>query len=462
MNLHTKLVERETAGRPIRVGLIGAGKFGSMFLTQAIRTPGIHVAAIIDLRPAVVRENILSLGWTGERVSAGSIDEAIRTGGTWVGEDVDKMIGHGAIDLVIECTGHPIAAVAHCLKAFAAGKPVVNVTVEADALCGPLLARRAREAGVIYSLAYGDQPSMACELVDWARTSGFRVVAAGRGHKWHPDYRFSTPETVWKHWGLGNVDETSAKAGGLNPKMFNAFLDGSKPAIECTALANATGLHAPRDGLAYPAGGIDEIATLMRPREEGGVLEAKGLVETISSVHLDGTEIPYNIRPGVFVAFELESDYAQQCLREYSIVTDPSGRYMSLYRRWHMIGLELGVSVASVMLRGEATGAPRTFNADAIATAKRDMQPGEMLDGEGGFTVYGKLMPADQSLDGEHLPLGLAHGIRLIRPVRRDQPLRWADVEPDVSIPAYAVRREMEQIERAAKATGTERESVPA
>lgn len=445
MNLHAKLLERAEQGRPIRVGLIGAGKFGSMFLAQAVRTPGIHVTAIIDLRPGVTREHLVLLGWPLERTAASSIDDAVRSGGTFVGDDALAMIAHDGVELVIECTGHPIVAVDHCLKSFAAGKPVVNVTVEADALCGPLLARRAAEAGVLYSLAYGDQPAMACELVDWARTCGLTVIAAGRGHKWHPDYRSSTPDTVWDHWGLG-VNRESAAAGGLNPKMFNAFLDGSKPSIECAALANATGLQAPVDGLAYPPGGIDDIATLMRPRAEGGVLEAKGLVETISSIRADGTEIPYNIRPGVWVCVEAESDYAQRSMREYRIVTDPSGRYMSMYRRWHLVGIEVGVSVASIALRGETTGAPRGFNADVVATPKRDLVAGEMLDGEGGYTVFGKLMPAAASLAGGHLPLALAQGIKLVRDVPRDQPLRWSDVVADESVTAYGFRREMERL----------------
>jgi len=319
----------------------------------------------------------------------------------------------------------------------------VNVTVEADALCGPLLARKAAEAGVVYSLAFGDQPALICDLVDWARTAGFGVVAAGRGHKWLPHFAQSTPETVWGHYGL---TPEQAKIGGLNAKMFNSFLDGSKPAIECTAVCNATGLSAPPDGLTYPPASIDQIPNVCRPIDEGGVLHGKGQVEVISSVERDGRRIDYDIRFGVFFVFEGDTEYLRNCFREYMVRTDESGRYACLYKRWHLIGLEVGVSVASVGLRGEATGAAIGFNADAVATAKRDLKAGETLDGEGGHTVWGKLLPAPASLAAGALPLGLAHGVRLLRPARQGDVLRWSDVAIDETLTAYRARREMEDV----------------
>jgi predicted homoserine dehydrogenase-like protein len=347
------------------------------------------------------------------------------------------------VDVVVECTGHPIAAVEHCLEAFANRKHVVNVTVEADAFCGALLARRAAEAGVIYSLAFGDQPALICDLVDWARTCGFPVVAAGRGHKWLPHYSQSTPDTVWDHWGL---TREQAARGGLNPKMFNSFLDGSKPAIESTAVANATGLCAPSDGLLYPPASIADIPYVTRPRSEGGVLEKKGMVEVISSLEADGREIPYEIRMGVWVTVEAETDYIKHCFEEYKAHTDPSGRYFTLYKRWHLIGLEVGMSVASVALRGEATGVATGWHADVVATAKRDLQPGEMLDGEGGYTVWGKLLPASTSLAMGGVPLGLAHDVKVIRPVKQGQSLSWADVAMDTSTHAWRTRKAMEEM----------------
>jgi predicted homoserine dehydrogenase-like protein len=443
MNLYAKLVARQSAGRPIRVALIGAGKFGSMYLAQVPKTPGLHLVAIADLSPANAKTNLDRVGWNAGQYSASSLDDAIARQTTFVTEDWQAVVQDPRIEVVVECTGHPIAAVEHCLKAFSHGKHVVNVTVEADAFCGPLLAKRAQEAGVVYSLAYGDQPALVCDLVDWARAAGFNVVSAGRGHKWLPHFAQSTPETVWGHYGL---TPEQARIGGLNPKMFNSFLDGSKPAIECTAICNATGLVAPPDGLSYPPASVDDIPFVCRPIEEGGVLHQKGQVEVVSSLEKDGRVIPYDIRFGVFVVFEGDTQYIQNCFKEYMVRTDPSGRYACLYKRWHLIGLEVGISVASVALRGEPTGAAIGMNADVIATAKRDLKAGEMLDGEGGYTVHGKLLPAKKSMAMGGLPLGLAHELKLVRNVPAGQSLTWADVQVDESLIAYKVRKEMEQM----------------
>lgn len=441
MSLHRKLQELAANHQSIKVGLIGAGKFGSMYLSQIPNTPGVHLVGIADLSPVNAKKNLARVGWRDEQSNASSLDEAIKTGQTHISDNWEALVSHPAIDVIVECTGHPIAAVDHCLLAFKYGKHVVNVTVEADAFCGPLLALKAAEAGVVYSLAFGDQPALICDLVDWARTCGFPVVAAGRGHKWLPHFCESTPETVWGNYGL---TPEQAERGGLNPKMFNSFLDGSKPSIESTAVANATGLDVPSNGLLYPPASVEDIPYVTRPINEGGVLEKKGMVEVISSLEANGRKIPYDIRMGVWVTVEAETDYIKNCFEEYNAHTDPSGRYFTLYKRWHLIGLEVGMSVASVALRQEATGVAHCWNADVVATAKRDLKPGEILDGEGGYTVWGKLLPAQKSLAMGGLPLGLAHDIKVIRPVQKGQSLCWDDVAVDTSTHAYKIRQELE------------------
>ena len=441
MSLHHQLLQRQQEGRPIRVGLIGAGKFGSMYLSQIPRTPGVHLLGSADLSPSRAQENLRAVGWPEGSTQARTLDQALREGNTCVSDDWRALVEHPALDVLVECTGSPPHAVDHILHAFAHGKHVVNVTVEADAFCGPLLAQRAAAAGVVYSLAFGDQPALICDLVDWARTCGFPVVAAGRGHKWLPHFSASTPETVWGYYGLS---PEQAARGGLNPKMFNSFLDGSKPSIESAAVANATGLGVPSNGLLYPPASIADIPYVTRPREEGGVLERKGMVEVISSLETDGRVIPYDIRMGVWVTVEGETEYIRNCFEEYNAHTDPSGRYFSLDKRWHLIGLEVGLSVASVALRGEATGVARQWVADVVATAKRDLKAGEILDGEGGYTVWGKLLPAAKSLSIRGLPLGLAHQIKLKRPVSMGQCLSWDDVEIDPQLRAVQIRRELE------------------
>ncbi len=441
MSLYKQLQARAAEGRPIRLGVIGAGKFGTMFLAQAPRLPGVHVVGVADLSPERAKANLALAGWSAESCGAGSLDAAFQSGATHVGDSADALFADPRVEIVLECTGDPIVAVGHHLGAFAAGKHVISATVEADAVCGAALARRAERAGVIYSMAYGDQPAMVCELVDWARTCGFEVAAAGRGHKWKPEYRFSTPETVWDHWGL--TAEQAAR-GRLNPKMFNSFLDGTKPAIESAAIANACGLDVPEAGLAYPSGSIDDLPTLMRPRSEGGVLEGPGMVEVINSLDAEGREIGYDIRMGVWVVIKAVTDYQKNCFEEYKTTRDPSGRYVAAYKRWHLIGLELGISVANVGLRGEATGVAGDFRADVVAVSKRDLTAGEILDGEGGQTVAGQLRPARVSVPMRALPLGLTGGIRVTRAVERDTVLTYDDVALDEGTPAVRLRREVE------------------
>ncbi|HUN51872.1 MAG TPA: Gfo/Idh/MocA family oxidoreductase [Candidatus Sulfotelmatobacter sp.] len=441
MNLHRLLLARETAGRPLRVGLIGAGKFGSMFLAQAQRTAGLHLLGVADLAPARARESLARVGWPTGRIEARSLGEAVDRGTTWVGEDAQALIAHPALEVVIDATGNPPAGIAHALAAIAHGKHIVMVNVEADVLAGPLLAQKAAAAGVVYSLAYGDQPALIAEQVDWARTAGFEVAAAGKGTKYLPAYHASTPDTVWAHYGL---TPEAARQGGMNPQMFNSFLDGTKSAIEMAAVANATGLTPAADGLGFPPCGVDDLPRVLKPAAEGGRLAHKGQVEVVSSLERDGRPVFRDLRWGVYVVFEAPSDYVSRCFAEYGLVSDPSGRYAALYKPFHLIGLELGISVASAGLRREPTGAPTGFRGDAVAVAKRDLTSGEMLDGEGGFTVWGRLMPATASLAVGALPIGLAHHVRLRQPVKAGQTVRWADVTVDEASEAVRIRREME------------------
>ena len=436
------LAAREAEKRPVRVVLVGAGKFGSMYLSQAQRTPGIHVMAVADLAPDRARASLARVGWLPERYGARSLDEAARTGTTCVTDDAMAAIAHAATEVVIDATGHPAAGISHALACCRHGKHIVMVNVEADTLAGPLLARRAAEAGIVYSLAYGDQPALICELVDWARAAGFTVVAAGKGTKYLPAYHASTPKTVWGHYGFS--EETVAK-GDFNAQMFNSFLDGTKSGIEMAAVANATGLAPAPDGLAFPPCGVDDLPRVLKPRSAGGALHHAGQVEVISSLERDGRPVFRDLRWGVYVTFAAEHEYVRRCFHEYGIVTDASGEYASMYKPSHLIGLELGISVASAALRREATGAATGWRGDCVATAKRALGAGEFLDGEGGYTVWGKLMPAADSARKRALPIGLAHKVKLKRDLAEGATVSWDDVEFDASAEAVKVRREMER-----------------
>jgi predicted homoserine dehydrogenase-like protein len=267
------------------------------------------------------------------------------------------------------------------------------------------------------------------------------VVSAGKGTRYHPSYHQSTPDTVWDILVqyLPIQDRSH-----INPKMFNSFLDGTKSGIEMTAVCNATGLVPQSGGLGFPPASRFELAQVCKPRSEGGTLEKKGVTEVVSSLYRDGKDVPHHIAMGTYVVVESESPYAAQCFVEYNCLQDKSGKYATLYRPTHMIGLELGISVASVVLRKEPTGTSICFNSDVVATAKKALKKGEVLDGEGGFTVWGKQAPAEVSLAEGYLPLGLASEVKLTRDVGEGQALRWSDVAIDMSSQAVKTRREME------------------
>jgi len=401
MNLARLAAEASARGTPVRVGLIGAGKFGSMFLSQVPTIAGLEVTAIADLLPDKARASCAAVGWDAARIAA-----------TAYVDNGAALAQRDDVDVVIEATGTPRAGIANAEAAIAAGKHVIMVNVEADVLVGPLLARKAAAAGVVYSMAYGDQPALVSEMVDWARATGFHVTAAGKGTKYLPAYHTVTPDDVWSHYGLTPEE---AKAAGMNPQMFNSFLDGTKSAIEMVAIANACGMDVPDDGLNFPPCGVDDLANVLRPREFGGQMQGRGMVETVSSLERDGRPVFRDLRWGVYVVFEAPNDYAAACFRQYGLPTDSTGRFAAMYKPFHLIGLELSVSVLSAALRNEPTGQSREMRGTVASVAKRDLRAGEMLDGEGGYTVYGKALPLARA--GSALPVGLAHGVKLERDI---------------------------------------------
>jgi predicted homoserine dehydrogenase-like protein len=450
MNLYTKLLQRQTEDSPIRVGLIGSGKFGSMFLSQVRHIPGMHLLGVADLSAARAREALTNTGWDTEASVCSGFDEALSSGRTCITEDGEALIRASGLDVVIDATGSPAAGIRHALLAAEQGRHIIMVNVEADVLAGAYLVEKFDRAGLVYSMAFGDQPALVCEMIDWARTCGFRMVAAGKGTKYLPEYTASTPDTVWDHYGLTPEE---AEQGGMNPQMFNSFLDGTKSALEMAAISNASGLLAPRGGLLFPPVGTHDLGEILKPRTAGGILEEAGMVEVISSLERDGRHVFGDLRWGVYITFEAAeeegrgADYVRRCFNEYQVVTDASGRYATMFRPSHLIGLELGVSVASAALRHEPTGRTNGLVSDVIAVAKKPLATGETLDGEGGFTVWGRIARAEDSLAKRGLPIGLAHDMKLKRPVAKGQMLTWDDVEARDS-QAVTVRRKMEEIFR--------------
>ncbi|MEM7525560.1 MAG: Gfo/Idh/MocA family oxidoreductase [Pseudomonadota bacterium] len=440
MFLQDKLKAAVASRGPVRVCLIGAGKFGSMFLSQVPTTDGLDVARIADLSPDAARGACRRVGWPDALFEA-----------TTFSDDAAAAIAADDVDVVVEATGDPHAGVAHARAAIAAGKHIVMVNVEADVLAGAALAREARAAGVVYSMAYGDQPALTAEIVDWARSCGFHVVCAGKGTKYRPHYHQSTPETVWENLGF---DPAQAARDGMNPKMFNSFTDGTKSALEMAAIANACGLTPPADGLMFPPCGVDDLPHTLRPRSEGGLLDGSGMVEVVSSEERDGRPVFRDLRWGVYAVLEAPNDYAAGCFRQYGMNTDASGRFSAMYKPFHLIGMELNISILSAALLGQATGETRAFAGDVVATAKRDLKVGETLDGEGGYCVWGKLIPAARSLGEGALPIGLAQDVAMTRAAPAGAVVTYADVALDDADPVVAYRRALERSERGAAVSG--------
>ncbi len=444
MSLFALLQRRRAEGNPVRVGVIGAGTFSTAFLNQGRRTPGIQVACIADILPQKAVDACLTTGWPTDALatagSPGAVNDLVTAGKVAIVDDAAHLL-NADLDVVVECTGLTGPGAYHAWTALDTGKHVVMVNVETDALLGYALRRKADSEGLVYSMAYGDQPAIISEMVDWARSIGFEVVCAGKGTRFQPEYRYSTPDTVWDHMGF---TPQQVETGGYSAQMYNSFLDTTKSAIEACAVCNANELRPQNCGLQFPAIGPEALPTVLKPAAEGGILEHSGTVEIVASEARDGTPIQNNLRWGVFVVFKAGTPLVRRFFQMHDFLCDPSGEYGAFYRPFHMIGFELGISVASAALRREATGSSVSFTADVVAVAKKDLVPGDTLDGEGGYTVFGRLSPARDSVLNRQLPIGLAHHVRVMRPVAKDGVVTYDDVDIDGSSFECRLRRQQE------------------
>ncbi|MDA9657474.1 flagellar biosynthesis protein FlgA [Alphaproteobacteria bacterium] len=430
MFLQNAISKRINDNNPVKVALIGAGKFGSMFLSQVPSTLGIEVLVIADLKPDNAVKACKNVGWSDDLINKTKFVDR--------GADAIKL---NEVEVVIEATGFPAAGIDHARQAFQNGKHIIMVNVEADVLAGAALVKEANSAGVVYSMAYGDQPALTAEIVEWARASGFNVTSAGKGTRYHPVYHKSSPDTVWDYYGLTHEE---AKKAGMNPKMFNSFLDGTKSGLEMAAIANACDLDVPTNGLLFPPCGMDDLANVLKPKKAGGFLEKNGQVEVVSSLERDGRPVFKDLRWGVFAVLEAPNDYAASCFKQYGMNTDDTGKFSAMYKPFHLIGMELNISVFSAALLNQATGQTKKFTGDVVSTTKTTLKKGEILDGEGGATVWGKLVPSKLSLSMEALPIGLAHGIRLKNEIKENEIITWNDVDYLPSDPVILYRRKME------------------
>ena len=412
MFLHTKLENRK---EPIRVAFIGCGKFVSMFLAQYNHLDKIEIDSIVDINIDQAKKNCTNSGLNEEAINKINFSNSL-----------DEILNRN-IEIFIEATGNPIIGTVHATKIIKNKKHLILVNVEADITCGKYLSDLAKDNNVICSMAYGDQPSLILEQIEWARLNGFEVVCAGKGTKYHPTFEYSTPDTVWGHYGL--TKKRAEQESGMNPKMFNSFLCGDKSAIEMCAVSNAANLKCPINGLTFPPVGVYDIAKKMIPKNNGGLLDFDGQVEVISSIDLEKKDIANDLRWGVYIVIKAKNDYVKNCFKDYGMVTDSSGNYSAIWRPYHYIGLELAQSIYSIALDNRATGYTKNYNADVASFAKKDLKTGEKLDGEGGFCVKGKLITSEKSKKEMILPLGLTDKAILKKNIKKDEVVKLDDVE---------------------------------
>tara|TARA_B100000965_G_scaffold113676_1_gene93842 strand:+ start:204 stop:1505 length:1302 start_codon:yes stop_codon:yes gene_type:complete len=412
MYLYSKL---ESLNKDIQIAFIGCGKFISMFLSQYNQLKKIKIDSIVDINIDKAKQNCKNSGLSDQIIKNINFSKSL-----------DSILNRD-IDIFIEATGNPLIGTKHAVKVINNKKNIIMVNVEADILCGKYLSDLANENNVIYSMAYGDQPSLIMEQIEWARLNGFHVTCAGKGTKYHPSFEYSTPDTVWGHYGL--TKDRAEKESGMNPKMFNSFLCGDKSAIEMCAVSNASNLKCPENGLTFPPVGVYDIAKKMVPKSFGGLIDYDGQVEVISSIDLDKKNIPHDLRWGVYIVIKAKNEYVKNCFKDYGMVTDKSGNFSAIWRPYHYVGLELAQSIYSVGIDRKATGQTKYFNADVASLAKKDLYPGDILDGEGGYCARGKLTTAKKSVKNKYLPLGLTDNAKVIKPIKKDNFIKYSDVE---------------------------------
>ena len=421
MYLHTKLLNYNNE---IKVAFIGCGKFISMFLAQYNQLKKIKIDSIIELDLDKAKRNCSNCGLSEQKINNINFTSSL------------ENTFNRDIDIYIEATGNPIVGTIHAVKIIKNKKHLILVNVEADVTCGKYLSDLANENGVICSMAYGDQPSLILEQIEWSRLNGFEVVCAGKGTKYHPDFEYSTPETVWGYYGLSK--ERAEKESGMNPKMFNSFLCGDKSAIEMCAVSNATNLKCPENGLTFPPVGVYDIAKKLIPKNKGGLIDFEGQVEVISSIDREKKDIPNDLRWGVYIVIKAGNQYVKNCFKDYGMVTDESGDYSAIWRPYHYIGLELAQSIYSIALDNRATGYTKNYNAEVASVAKKDLKKGDKLDGEGGFCAKGKLVTSQTSKKENLLPLGLTDHALVNKDIAKDQVITIKDV--DLNLPEEVIQ----------------------
>jgi predicted homoserine dehydrogenase-like protein len=426
--LYERLLKREASGTPIRVGIIGAGTFGTQITAQLCKMQGIRASVVAELSLERAVGAFQTGGVEKEQIqvceTTAALNHAIREDQPAVTTSTDQLFD-SQVEVIVEATGIPELAVHHACRIIDAQKHIVMVSVEADILVGHSLRKQAEDNGVMYSMAYGDEPALALELVDWAQTLGFRVVAAGKGTRFKPDFRKANPDDVARLYGFTGED--------YNPKMFGSFLDGTKHSIEMAALSNASGLIPDQRGMHFPALELSELPDVFCSKQHGGILNQEGVVDVVSSIHPDDRPVQNNLRGGLFAVIASDDDYHISSLASYGEITgmftSHDNKRAVIYRPQHFVGHEMPITIARMMLLNETSGKPMEQISDVIAVAKKTLKPGMLLDGEGGYTVYGLIEQTVLATKEQLVPIGLTGNAEVIHEIKEDEPVRFQNVK---------------------------------
>lgn len=409
MGYTNKLLARQReVGRPVRIGLVGAGQMGSGFIAQIARQKGVDITAVADIAIDRAVRALADAGITDVDQSADleSLAATIEAGGHVVVNEA-LALPKLPIDMVIECSGVPEIAAKVALASLLGGKDVALMTVEADVTVGLLLARIAAQTGNIYTVCRGDEPVECLKLVEYVEDIGLDVVLAGKG-KNNPLNQMATPSSL----------ESEAKTKGMNPRMLCSFVDGTKTMIEMAALANAADLELTKRSMHGPAATVPTLQDIFKPIEDGGILDRSGVVDYATGP----------VAPGVFVVAKATDPVVRE---ELSYLKLGEGPYFAFYRPYHLASVEAVLSIGEVMIDRQPSLAPVAWNADVSAMAKRDLKVGEKIDGIGGEHVYGDAVPAAEAKAGRELPIGLASAGTLIRDVAQGAAITYDDVQLD-------------------------------
>ena len=431
-----KLARRHAAGNPIRVGWVGAGRMITGAICQTALMKGMANSVICDIQPerafrayeinGVKRNDVVVAR------DAATANDAIRKGRPVVVED-NRLMAEVELDCVVEGTGVPEVGAEVAFRCIQGGKNIIMLNVETDVVISPILHQMAERAGVIYSVSSGDEPGLITELVDRWGGLGFEIVAVGKTPTSLAHLnRYETPDTVAE----------DAAALNINPHFLVTFRDSTKTAIEMSSIANATGLVPDVRGMHGPVAGVQDMARLFCLKEEGGILNRRGVVDYARPLLLPDGSVDFlnSVTPGIFVVIRTTHPQIQKDLDYWNVVRH--GDYYTFYTPYHLVTNEIPLSVVWAVEDHEPTVVPRHgLIAEVMGAAKSNLKAGTVIDGGGGYTVYAVNDLASVAKRENCVPFGLLDGAKLLKDVERDQVITFDMVDLKTDTTLYRLRK---------------------